>query len=120
MKPRLRFRRKVAATTLGLAALGGSQVATADPAGAIIWWDAPPTCFTGAEWHRSNGDDGRWVLGLYEHVGQREERHYYGPGYEIRYIWVYEVQYPFYLEGLVTVGRAEKLCGAEYVFTGTA
>ncbi|MEV0342677.1 hypothetical protein AB0H49_26980 [Nocardia sp. NPDC050713] len=62
---------------------------------------------------------GRVYYGAYTFHHEYNYRRYYdNMGYEIRYVWVWEVQdYNPGLRDYATVGWAHKLCGAEWVQT---
>jgi hypothetical protein len=54
------------------------------------------------------------VMGLYTFAYEYSQDVAYSGGVERQYIYVYEVTTPIYPYGMVTAGRAEKLCGADF------
>jgi hypothetical protein len=47
-----------------------------------------------------------------------EQKRYYGGGYEVRTIYVYDMQqFNWWAKGMISVGRAEKVCGTRWVST---
>lgn len=93
-----------------LVALGGAAAA-APAAQATVWWEEPPTCENNFWYMPSSGEQ----LGFYTKAGEYTRTLSYGGGTEIQYIWVWEVQEPFFPYGMVTVGRAEKHCGSDWI-----
>ncbi len=84
-------------------------------------WDAPPTCFKdGAQVHKTQQGNGKYLMGIYTYAFEYNYRRYYGNGYETRYIWVYEVQNPMGgVWEMMTVGWAHKLCGGTWTQTSS-
>jgi len=77
---------------------------------AAVWYPAPPTCHTDSRWIQWK--PGYWA---YYEFAYEYRRQIYGPcvggrGLYQR-VFVYHVQYLFYPYGLVSTGRAEKVCG---------
>lgn len=118
MRNRLALATVIAAT---IAASGvAAPAAQAAPQGN---WDAPPTCFQGAEWHFNNHDPATGVgdqMGLYDYNGEITEQVFYGGGYETRHYWVYTVSVPVAAgpaAGMQDAGVAYKHCGTTWTPT---
>lgn len=111
----------ITSAAVGAALMGSVVVAAPAHADPVGNWDAPPTCFTGAQWHFNNFDPATGVgeqMGVYEHQGEVTEYRVYGGGYEVLYFWVYTVSYPGMTGpdqwGMVDAGVAYKHCGTTW------
>jgi hypothetical protein len=106
----LRRRTKYYVVALLLVAVVGIMLIR--PALAVVWFPTPPSCHRDARWLQWK--PGAWAL--YEFAYEYRGRRLYGPcqirgQYPYERVYVYNVQNVFYPYGLVTVGRAEKVCG---------
>ena len=113
MSDQIRKPRKRRVLAVGVAAVAVAvPLAVPSPAQAAIWWPAPPTCST---------TNGQWVLSgsalaLAQYAYKYEQMRFYGGGYEVRTIHVYDMQqFSWWAHGMISVGRSEKVCGTRWV-----
>ncbi len=108
-RPIRQGRVRIAGATLALVAAAGMSTALAQPAQAAGNWPEPATC----DEQVLVMDDGfRAAKGTkaYEYRQIRA----YGGGYEIKYVWVWEMEVFHATMGLLPAGFAEKVCGGEW------
>jgi hypothetical protein len=96
----------VALTTLSAI---GAGAALAAPAQAIWWAPTPPSCHTDSRWINV-GSSKKMQVYLYAYAFKYTTKRSSSRGVAHTTYYVYDVQNVFYPVGLVTVGRAERLC----------
>lgn len=106
------IKRTVATLAIAATLVVGGGVAVPSTAEAAIIWPAPPTCSkTNSQWVISGS-----AIALATYAYTYEQKRFYGGGYEARKMHVYEMQQPnWWLKGMITVGRSEKVCGVRWV-----
>lgn len=115
MFTKLRRLAKHRVAALLLVATAGIVLIQPTSAHAQIWFPAPPTCHTDIrpiQWKRG-------AYAFYEYAYYYRGRRLYGPtpvrGMNLyERVHVYHVQNMIYPYGLVSAGRAEKVCGNMY------
>lgn len=110
-RPASRLRRLL----LGLAVVALLGVGLQVPAPAAtahkIWWAPnPPSCHTDNRWIGVTSN-GRYSMYRYDYAFRYTTRSASSQGIVYYTHYVYDVQNVFYPAGMVTVGRADKICG---------
>ncbi len=108
---RFSHKTRLAVATLIAATIG--IIGVAAPASAIWWVKAPPTCHNDSRWISFKQDGRQYVL-AYNYAFRHTTRSASSQGVVYRTYYTYDVQNVMYPYGLVTVGRAQKLCGTWY------
>ena len=87
-----------------------AMTSTADAAWIV---PAPPTCHTGGKWHEVRSGS-RMMPVYYSYAYRYTTKAYSSRGIAYTTHYVYDVQNVMYPYGMVTIGRADKICG-QYV-----